>query len=192
MEGITPTSLYPPPPRVSGTVTALSSDRDTEVLPRRESHARLHPGDVLEGVLGCRQPCLVSREYLRPELKSGSSTPLGVPRRGAALPSMAAAADYSPLACPGVNKPPGGWMGVLAGADGARGSHPCQLPTLSCPQPLGRRVSPRKGAGSTFSSHFCSSGAKPAAGCSHGGQSSHISSPRSAASSAGAGTASHG
>lgn len=72
--GVMPTSLYPCPPWVSGAVTALSPGRDTEVLPRRESHARLHPGGVLEGVLGGHQPCLVSREYLQPELKSGFST----------------------------------------------------------------------------------------------------------------------
>ena len=76
MEGVVSVSLYPRPRRVSGAVTALSSGRDTEVLPRCESHAGLHPGALLEGVLGRRQPCVVSGEYLRPELETGLATPL--------------------------------------------------------------------------------------------------------------------
>lgn len=70
------TSLYPHPPRVSGAVTAFSSGRDTEVLPRCESHAGLHSGDVLEGVLGGRQPCLVGGEYLQSEIKTRPSASL--------------------------------------------------------------------------------------------------------------------
>lgn len=104
----------------------------------------------------------------------------------------------------GVNKLSGGWTGVLAGAVGHHASPPCRLPmlllqpwaTTSCPQPLGQRVSMRKGAGSAFSSLFWSCAPvqswQLAAGCSHGRECGPVSPSRSAASLAHTGMASRG
>lgn len=68
------------PPRCNPEMSP-SSGRDPEVLPRRESHAGLHPGAVLEGVLGCHQPGLAGGEYLRPERGAELPPPLLLPAK---------------------------------------------------------------------------------------------------------------
>lgn len=80
--GLWAPSLQPPRPEM-----APSSGRDPEVLPRRESHAGLRPGAVLEGVLGRHQPGLAGGEYSWPERDAELPPPLGCPAREMFSPS---------------------------------------------------------------------------------------------------------
>lgn len=94
-------SLCPRPQRDPGAVTALSSGRDPEVLPRCQSHAGLHPGALLEAVLGRHQPGLAGGEHPWPNYGQGHRCPSGHPA-GQPLPSHSHE----------VTKLPGEWAGM--------------------------------------------------------------------------------